>query len=46
MYIPAILVGIMVDSKGPKLGVAMGAVLLGVGYFAIYIGRCGLTICF
>jgi hypothetical protein len=38
MYIPAILVGIVVDSKGPRLGVAFGAVLLGIGYAAIYSG--------
>jgi hypothetical protein len=38
MYIPAILVGIVVDSKGPRLGVALGAVLLGIGYAAIYFG--------
>lgn len=32
----------MVDSRGPRLGVGLGAVLLGLGYFAIYIGssRC------
>ena len=38
MYIPAILVGIVVDSRGPRLGVALGAVLLGIGYGAIYFG--------
>lgn len=38
MYIPAILVGIVVDSKGPRLGVAIGGVLLGIGYFALYTG--------
>lgn len=38
MYIPAILVGIVVDSKGPRLGVGLGAVLLGIGYSAIYSG--------
>lgn len=38
MYVPAILVGIMVDSRGPKLGVTLGAVLLGIGYGAIYFG--------
>lgn len=37
MYIPAIPVGIMVDSKGPKLAVAGGAFLLGIGYMAIYL---------
>jgi hypothetical protein len=39
MYIPAILVGIVIDSKGPRLGVGLGAVLLGIGYAAIYSGR-------
>jgi hypothetical protein len=43
MYIPAILVGIVVDSQGPRLGVGLGAVLLGIGYFAIYIGS---SICY
>jgi hypothetical protein len=39
MYIPAILVGIVVDSKGPRLGVGLGAILLGIGYYAMYSGR-------
>lgn len=36
MYIPAIPVGILVDSKGPRPGIASGAVLLGAGYLGIY----------
>ena len=38
MYTAGIPIGMLVDSKGPRPGVTLGAVALGIGYFSIY--RC------
>ena len=38
MYIAGIPVGLLVDNKGPRPGVLLGSVLLGVGYFFQYKG--------
>ena len=38
MYTAGVPIGMLVDSRGPRPGVAVGAVALGVGYFSIY--RC------
>lgn len=36
MYITGIPVGILVDTKGPRLAVVMGAILLALGYFPLH----------
>ena len=38
MYTAGIPVGLLVDSKGPRPGVVLGSVLLGVGYYFQYRG--------
>lgn len=37
MYMPAILVGVMVDRR-PRIGVALGVLFLGSGYLGLYGG--------
>jgi len=41
MYASGIPFGMMVDAKGPKWGVAVGAVLLAAGYYPIAKGLYG-----
>lgn len=36
MYSVGIPVGILVDSKGPRIAVIMGAILLALGYFPLH----------
>lgn len=36
MYASGIPVGLLVDAKGPRPGVLIGALSLGTGYFLIY----------
>lgn len=38
MYLSGIPAGILVDSKGPKLAIIIGAVALFCGYYPIYLG--------
>ena len=38
MYTAGIPIGMLVDSRGPRPGVVLGAVALGIGYYSIY--RC------
>lgn len=38
MYTAGIPLGMLVDSRGPRPGIVLGAVALGMGYFSIY--RC------
>ena len=38
MYTAGVPIGMLVDSKGPRPGALLGAVLLGVGYFSLYRG--------
>lgn len=38
MYAAGIPVGLLVDSRGPRPGVMMGAFLLGIGYFMMHKG--------
>lgn len=38
MYTAGIPIGLLVDSRGPRPGALLGAVLLGVGYFSLYRG--------
>ena len=38
MYASGIPVGLLVDAKGPRLGVLGGSVALGVGYYPLYQG--------
>lgn len=38
MYGSGILVGMLVDAKGPRPAVLLGALSLGIGYFPIYRG--------
>ena len=38
MYGTGIPVGLMIDSKGPRPGVLIGALALGSGYYLIHIG--------
>ena len=40
MYASGIPVGMVVDNKGPRPGVFVGSILLGVGYFFQYRGSC------
>ena len=39
MYASGIPVGLLVDAKGPRLGVLGGSVALGVGYYPLYQGQ-------
>ena len=39
MYASGIFVGMLVDAKGPKPGVLVGSVMVGVGYFAQHRGK-------
>ncbi len=39
MYTAGIPLGLLVDSRGPRPGVLLGAVFLGIGYFSMYRGR-------
>ena len=36
MYLSGIPVGILVDTKGPRVGALLGAALIGTGYFGLY----------
>ena len=36
MYVTGVPVGILVDTKGPRSAVVMGAILLGLGYFPLH----------
>ena len=38
MYTAGIPIGLLVDTRGPRPGALMGAMLLGVGYFSLYRG--------
>lgn len=38
MYATGILSGILIDKKGPRWGVALGAISQAAGYFPIYRG--------
>ena len=38
MYTAGVPIGLLVDSRGPRPGALLGAVLLGVGYFSLYRG--------
>ena len=38
MYASGIPVGLLVDHKGPRWGVALGIILLAVGYYPIKMG--------
>ena len=39
MYMSGIPLGMLVDRSGPRLGIVLGAVLLGAGYYPIKIGQ-------
>ena len=39
MYGSGIPVGILVDAKGPRSAVILGALALGIGYFPIHQGK-------
>lgn len=39
MYVAGIPVGLLVDLKGPRPGVLLGGLLLGVGYLILHKGR-------
>lgn len=43
MYGTGIPVGLLIDSKGPRPGVLIGALALGSGYFLIYKGLWSTT---
>jgi len=38
MYASGVPLGLVIDSRGPRLAILIGAVALGVGYYPIYIG--------
>lgn len=38
MYLAGIPVGLLVDRRGPRYGVLLGAVFMGVGYFSLHKG--------
>lgn len=38
MYLSGIPLGLLVDTKGPRTGLALGALLLAAGYYPIKIG--------
>ena len=38
MYTAGVPIGLLVDTRGPRPGALLGAVLLGVGYFSLYRG--------
>lgn len=38
MYLSGIPLGLLVDTKGPRVGLALGGLLLVVGYYPIKLG--------
>jgi hypothetical protein len=44
MYASGIPVGMLVDSKGPRLAVLIGAVTLGIGYYPMHLGEATLEL--
>lgn len=38
MYASGIPLGVMVDKRGPRLAIFLGALALGLGYYPIHIG--------
>lgn len=41
MYMSGIPFGMLIDSRGPRWGVALGGILLAVGYYPIRMGMLG-----
>lgn len=38
LYAAGVPVGLLTDTKGPRISMLLGAALMGLGYFPIYLG--------
>lgn len=39
MYASGVPLGVMIDGRGPRLAIFLGALAVGVGYYPLHVGQ-------